>query len=292
MKQIPHKVIFTAGSGRSGTTSLADLFRHNIKNCVAWHEPFIDPDKAGVDPSQLTDYRPGGKILEGAGFGRAIQWYDDDDPCLDLIIKHKARIIRKQECDVYLEANHAFLKSMCDGMVQEFPNLYLVHLTRHPVVVARSFVNRIRNPSVFEEGYRLWNVAPGMRKNCMPDPPHSATYIQYYVWQWLELELRLVRFLECHPEVEIIDIDVNNLSDVTAVMSMFRALDLHSFNGPTRIPSPANVNSKVTRVNEQDIEETHTLLNLVPSEIFARLRNPYDLEELRLTGKCSCREQA
>lgn len=285
---MPDKVIFTATSGRSGTTTLVDIFTGNVANCTALHEPWIDPTKAGVDPSSLSGKMPGGKLLEGAGFGEALRWYDEDNPLLDGVLKHKARIIRKLNCDVYLEANHAFLKSMCEGMVREFPSLCLVHLTRHPLEVARSFVNKFRDLSNFKVGYALWNVLPGMRKNCLPDLPANATYIQHYVWQWLELELRLVGFLEKFPGTEIVDIDVNELGNATAVESMFHALGITGIKKPLKIPGPANVNINQTRVSGQDLEEACALLGQLPSGLIAKLRQPYDLEIMLQTGSSSC----
>ncbi len=201
-----------------------------------------------------------------------------------MLVRLKVREIRRLRCAVYFEANHAFLKSTCDGLAREFPDLKLVHLTRAPLEVSRSFLNRYTSldHERFLREFMRWNVHPGFRKNILPALAQESTPMQYYVWAWIEVELRFVRFLEAHPETPFFELDVAQLSDPGVVAEMFEALGVERL-APLTLPCELNVGTKPTRVTEQDLVEARQLLRTIPDGALSRLRNPYDLLVLRNT---------
>src|SRR5262245_49381152 len=124
--------IFALSSGRSGTHFLYELIRRNALDCAARHEPY------GFNPSM---------------FGRPI--YDHavgERAYTRKLLERKRKIIERCGAGVYVETNHAFLKSWYDLAPEYFPQLKLLHLVREPLKVAKSewsreeLLNRLHLP--------------------------------------------------------------------------------------------------------------------------------------------------
>lgn len=271
-------MIFTAGSGRSGTTSIARFFQANVKDCIAEHEP---PPLPGGRVARLKNMllgRPSYRFHD-KGFGAAMRWYDGDDARLNGVVRRKADRIRKMECKVYLEANHSFLKSTCDGLASEFPDLALIHLTRDPLEVAKSFSNRIsgRNGQRFER----WNPLPGFNKNCLPMADETLSPFQRYLWMWIEIELRFVRFIGRNPDVSFFELDTQQLNDKPSMEAMLDCFGLEAKSETLRLSAPLNSNLVDTKLSDEDLEEAKAFLQRLPAETLHALRRPYQLLEIR-----------
>src|SRR5579859_2838590 len=103
-------VIFTLSSARSGTLFLRNLFQKNIKNCCARHEPFFDW---------------GNPTLLGPAIYDAYAWRFDK---LRQLLVRKRDYISRTKGHVYLESNHAFLKSAYLVALEFLPEMGLIHL--------------------------------------------------------------------------------------------------------------------------------------------------------------------
>lgn len=182
--------IFTLTSARSGTLYLRNLFKHNIANCAARHEPFFD----WGNPTLF------GPAIHDALIGRV-------DNIRQLLAK-KQRYIRQLGVDVYVESSHAFLKSAYLAALEFFPEMKLIHLIRDPLKVAKSeayreiWRRRMRAPFHYcrtENGKRFFRWAltgeePIYRTPGLP----QLTRFQWYLLQWIEIENRAISFLAQH----------------------------------------------------------------------------------------------
>jgi len=175
---------------------------------------------------------------------------------------------------VYLEANHSFLQSLCDGLVEKIPELQVIHLTRNPMEVARSFANR---PTVYEH----WHVMPNFRKNCLRMESAILTDFQRHLWAWIEVELRFARFIKKYPQVRFYELEINQLNNAVEMQKMLDFFHLQTKTGELCVVEAKNQNAVSTVVNVRDYHEAQQLLRDIPLETLASLRNPYSLLDIR-----------
>ena len=268
------KVFFTSGSGRSGTTTIVHFFNQNIADCIAEHE--AAPPQPRNKLHKLYQLLTGTFMdpFEDKGFRRALQWYDHDDPRLQQVIQRRVTRIQNMPGTVYLEANHSFLQSLCDGLVEKIPELQVIHLTRNPMEVARSFANR---PTVYEH----WHVMPNFRKNCLRMESAILTDFQRHLWAWIEVELRFARFIKKYPQVRFYELEINQLNDAAEMQKMLDFFHLQTKTGELCVVEAKNQNAVSTVVNVRDYHEAQQLLRDIPLETLASLRNPYSLLDIR-----------
>jgi|GEM_PF-3441157 hypothetical protein len=268
------KVFFTSGSGRSGTTTIVHFFNENIADCIAEHE--AAPPEPRNKLHKVYQLLTGTFMdpFEDKGFRRALQWYDQDDPRLQKVINRRVTRIQNMPGAVYLEANHSFLQSLCDGLVEKIPELQVIHLIRNPVEVARSFANR---PTVYEH----WHVMPNFRKNCLRMESAILTDFQRHLWAWIEVELRFARFIQKYPQVRFYELEINQLNDAVEMQKMLDFFHLQTKTGELCVVEAKNKNAVSTVVNPRDYHEAQQLLRDIPLETLALLRNPYMLFDIR-----------
>lgn len=276
------KVFFTATTGRTGTTTLVDAFSRNLNDCVAEHEPVSKP--TGPLERAVCRWRLGKTgSIEKRGFGQAIQWYDRNDVRLKYLVRMRARRIRRFGCQVYLESSHAFLSSQCDEMVTAFPDMGLIHLLRDPLEVAVSFRNRsvirVLNDD-FLSPVGKWHPLPDQSRNCLPLPKTATTTLQYYLWIWIDAELRCLRFLERNPQVRCFHLDTYELNSPQKLAELFDNFGLEPVNKTIQTAGVQNRNSEKTSISDQDIIEVKTLLQAIDPQIIQKLPYPYKLGEL------------
>lgn len=280
------QVFFTATVGRSGTTTLVEVFRRNILGSIAEHEPCCR--LRGLQRVYRWLYPAYAQHLESRGFGLALQWADQDSPHSRRLVHLRARRIRQMKCEVYLESSHAFLSSLEEQYIKVFPQLRVVHLVRHPLEVATSSYNkRVRptNDPEFLTRFSRWHPHPQARKNCLPAPMPEMTVIQTHFWAWIEAELRFVRFLSRHPEVPHFTLETAELSDPQRLAAMFDHFGLERSNGPIVVPPRQNQNQVKTVVTAQAREEARELLQHIDESVLNQLPNPFNLLAIRNTTR-------
>lgn len=273
---------FTATTGRTGTQSLVELFQLNLPDCKAEHEPACYPRYFGWLHRRLFPTRL--DKLTRRGFGHALEWYDQDSPRLMRLVRCRAGRIRRLGCRVYLESSHAFLSSLGESYLREFPDLGLIHLTRTPLEVAVSYCHRNRIPtddSRFLRVFSHWHPHPDSRQNCLRPPPARLNCLQYYLWAWIEAELRFLCFVEKYPSVRHFALDTAELNEVNRITDMFRFFGLETRSAVPELPPVRNRNRERTLVTEAVRETAHDLLRRLDIEVLERLPRPYDLLELR-----------
>ncbi|MGZ5567304.1 MAG: hypothetical protein ACXWKG_09845, partial [Limisphaerales bacterium] len=184
------RIFFTLASARSGTLFLRGVFQSNVRGCDCRHEPFFDWGNPTL-------------------FGPAIyDAYAGRHECIRERLLKKKHYIDRLPSDIYLESNHAFLKSMYVAAMDVFPQLELIHVVRDPLRVARSeayreeWRRRVRAPFHFyngEDGQRhfCWALT-GNEDIFQQFEGRKLTLFQWYLIQWIEIENRAMAFLQQH----------------------------------------------------------------------------------------------
>ena len=258
--------IFVLASGRSGTKFLTDLFRYNVKNCTCKHEPFPDM------------------------FGRPIYWYNKGEinKIRRLFYIKKLRI-NYSLGEVYIETNHAFLKSFCEVAMEFFPDMKLIHLIRNPLKVAKSKLNRhlvidkIHLPFRYyrKNGKKYFRWALTWEEKIFQDIRHlDLTLYQKYIVQWIEIENRAMRFLDKynkHRDCFTLSVpeDINNPSTIKDLFD-FLEVKLKRKNIYIKGRKNKTPGAKKTVVTEEDKAQFREVVNNLPDkylEIFKR--EPY-----------------
>jgi hypothetical protein len=263
--------IFVLASGRSGTKFLSGLFKYNVKNCVSKHEPVI-PDM----------------------FGKPTYWYQrgETDKIRDLFLVKRDRINR-YKTDVYIETNHAFLKSFSDVAMEFFPDMKLIHLVRNPFKVARSELNR---ESWINDGpvkaifptYRYYRASDGKKyfrwaltgnEEIFKEVKlKQLTPYQKYVVQWVEIENRAISFLDIYNKNDdCFTLSVpKELNDPKVLKKMFDFFDLELKGEDIVIKGDENKIKIATVVSNKDEEEFKQVINALPDKYLKIFRKePY-----------------
>ncbi len=172
------KLIFTATTGRSGTTSLTALFAA-VPGSVSYHEPYPIMNGEWLHKASY------GEIAEVEAYFRKVK---------SIYIRRAAAGAR-----YYLEANHLFIKTFIAAALEEFGSkIEIIHLVRPAAEVAES-IYRIRNWPGTADGNKWWldYRAPN---NLIPvadlldaDPALSHPFYKA-LWYWYEAEARIERW--------------------------------------------------------------------------------------------------
>lgn len=205
-----HSLIFVATTGRSGSGSLASVFRA-VTGMAAFHEP---------EPVM------NGKPMIERNFGRNARAKEVYDHAKAVSIRLRALGHR-----YYAETNHIFIKGFYDYVIADFPGkVKIVHLYRDPVKVASSL-------------YRLglWPGSPKGNKWCL-DMNGTENVIQISadlaengelnhpffrcLWYWYETEARVSRLRHNNTDLLIVDFFTEHLQNVEALCELMENLGL------------------------------------------------------------------
>ena len=263
--------IFMLSSGRSGTNYLAELFTNNIENCIAKHEPKIDM------------------------FGKPIYWHlEGNFNKIRRRFKVKKWFINRYKADVFIETNHAFLKSYSDVAIEFFPDMKLIHSIRNPLEVAKSQLNRPDKVWIgeLESGLKIksYHFYPGDdgKKYCrwaltgkekiFNDINMKLTKYQKFLIQWIEIENRAMNFLEKYNKKN--DCFTLNspqdLNDVKKIMEMFNFFNLKTKKTDTELKGNKNPGKTSTVITSEEIQQFQDLIANIPNnylKIFSK--EPY-----------------
>jgi len=254
--------IFVMSSSRSGTFFLSELFKFNVKNCVSKHEP--DPDM----------------------FGKPIYWNSiGNKDKIKKLFKKKCKKIEKymiQKKDLYLESNHAFLKSFCDVAAEFYPDLRLIHLIRNPLAVAKSQLNRgifVGKSCKIPGYYNINNYRVGLKKKVcrwalsgeeeiFKKFSFNLTNYQKLLVQWIEIENRAIDFLRKYSKYnDCYTIETTkDFYDKNKIQKMFDFFGLETKQKEIFIPLDKNVGDVQTVVTKEDADELKKLIEVIPKE--------------------------
>lgn len=184
----PPKTVFLLGNGRSGTRYLCGLFRNNVPDCVAVHEPYLRASSPSMFGRAIFDYTHGQCDRVRDAFAR------------------KLRGILSYGTTWYVETNHAFLKSFADAAMEAFPDMKLVHAVRNPLQACASQTHREEFIHRWHVPFRFYSAGNGRRYyrwRLTGDEPiyqyfddSSLSIFQRFFIQWIEIENRAQQFLD------------------------------------------------------------------------------------------------
>jgi hypothetical protein len=269
MPRVIHEVsvrtIFTLASGRSGTRFLHELITRNACDCVSKHEPYL------TNPSM---------------FGRAIYAHATGDAgYVRKLLQRKRKVIGDYHPKTYVETSHAFLKSWFDLAPAYFPDTYSVHLLRHPLAVAKSFVNReaflrkLRLPFTTYRGgdgrpYFYWSLT-GLEPIFRAFFDVRLSRFQWYLLEWIEIENRAARFLALSAgEDRCVRLRVpEDINDPAQVRALFRRLGLRVRSGDLDQSGFRNATpGRPTRIGAAEMQQATALLQRLPDAYLSVFR--------------------
>jgi len=215
------KLIFTSTTGRSGTGYLVNLFNSNALNATAEHDPrptgygeairwYDNNQEKKLDTlvrKKLRRLKLGRKLGEGfynMPFWKQITRYKMKNPkspisySIQIPIEHIVPFV--PILDVYLESTHSFMKSFAESMYKYVPDFSIIHITRNPLEMAKSFLNRNSIPS--NNNPHL--IDPEFKRNELKIDIRMTDF-QKCLWYWFEVELRHMNFIKNHDIKKIYD---------------------------------------------------------------------------------------
>jgi hypothetical protein len=264
-------VILTLASGRSGTSFLADFFKKNAHNCYSTHEPY---------------FTYGNPTL----FGKTIDWNAtcNDEKLLPLLEK-KQQFINACKQPVYIEANHALLKSAHRHIALLFDNVGFIHLVRNPKLVAKSELLReelIRKTHIpfceytSDAGERFFRWSLTGKESIFQHFKQPLSRFQFYLLQWLEIEYRAMRLItQNHYQNRVFFIDVEKQlkqPEVLEELCRFFAVD---YTTPLNMQLKSNRTPFVgpTILSAEEEHEWRFIVKHLPDDYFNIFQSaPYD----------------
>lgn len=203
------RMIFSINPGRSGSNYLADLLETS-DSTASFHE--ANPNMSGDTIDLINKY-----------------------PMVDTLkIRKKTKLLflKKQllaipENLVYCDTNQQFIKSFYDVVLSTFSNVEVIVLRRDFVSVLKSFVQL----GFYTENHRAtkkWMVSFDSPNFCF-NPPYSKEKldpIDSIITYLIEIELRIEKFKKDYPNVNIIEVYLDQLMDKTEVKKLFEKLNI------------------------------------------------------------------
>ncbi|MFX0072338.1 MAG: hypothetical protein ACFFAO_14725 [Candidatus Hermodarchaeota archaeon] len=282
MKNNEIRLVFVSASGRCGTGYLSNLINENACNATSEHEPY--PRGEGL-PSKWYDKQNSlalkklalkklARIKRGRKYGKfaVIRSITRKKNKLlippNLILRNLFPSVEIK--DIYAETSHTFVKSFGEEMVKLRPDLRLIHLTRNPLEVAKSFFNRNSIP-----GLSPFLLDPNFKRNEIKIPL-TMTAFQKCLWYWFETEIRHIKFIENY-DLKVIDVDIKELTERKFVEKMFKtlAIEFKSVN----LDLDRNKNIKATYISPNEIKEAKEVINAIPDHIFDKIGDKYSVRD-------------
>lgn len=202
--------IFVATTGRSGTSSLTRVFETAVDAVASRHEPH---------PVMFSDFPQG----------------IDREEYFQKLFRTLKRIYIKRAAAghrYYLETNHQFIKNFAVPAIEHFGSkIRIIHLKRDPVSVAASFFAIGSIPVNTQRG-RYYLLDPSDHTNLIRMPELLDVSGQFghdlykCLWYWYEIEARVKVIRQRYPAVTWVDVETEQLNDLTALRSMFEQLGI------------------------------------------------------------------
>jgi len=199
--------IFVATTGRSGSTSLTNLF-NEIEGCASYHEPYPvmhrDPDSEASGNPTLLGLR---KIVN---IKRSSIGYD-----------------------YYVETNHQFIKGFYADVFHKLPHdkISVICLKRAAIRSALSFYSIGSIPGVTENG-KTWLLDPENPDNVIniytedDTPPFLQSDFIKCLWYVYETYARTHKIRALNPDIRWVDMQTDELNSLDGVTRLLEQLGI------------------------------------------------------------------
>jgi len=189
-------LIFVSSTGRSGTTYLSKLVSH-ISDTKGYHVP--EPQCTGKVLIDCNNYKD------------------------NAVLSVKKESIRKSiKNGRYFESSPLFLRCFVEEALELGEEMRLpvgvIHLTRDPLQVARSYNNRNSVPGSLD---CVWRLPMEARKNFLKITEGLTSY-QKNLWDWFENEIRFHHYKSKFDKTyDMYFSDLNNISKLKEMLAFF-----------------------------------------------------------------------
>jgi hypothetical protein len=202
------RLIFSINSGRAGSKYLAQLLG-TAAGVESFHE--AEPKMSGdyiamINAAPLVESREKRRIKSAA----------------------IAEVLRRSAPDiVYVETNHAFIKTFYDVVLEDFLNVEVIILRRDLALVLKSFIElgyfSPRNPLAYS-----WMSSPSAATAALPAlaPDSALDQFDLCIAYLLDIEARAERFQNEYPEVRRHEARLEDLNEIGRLQDFFQPLGL------------------------------------------------------------------
>lgn len=234
-------------------------------------------------------------------FGKPIYWYQTGQKeKIRKLFKKKQEKIKSYNVNVYVETNHAFLKSFSDVALEYFPDMKLIHTIRNPLKVAKSNFNRyeqlrkIHYPLKYrgDDGkkYIKWTLTGNEEifktfnfdSKTILQVNYKHKIYQYFLLEWIEIENRAMRFLDNykkHDDCYTLEVP-KDLNKENIIKDMFNFFGLELKKEDITLYGRKNKGAKPTIITEEDKKQLREIVSKIPAQYLQIFqKKPYvDLE--------------
>ncbi|WP_435311990.1 hypothetical protein [Primorskyibacter sedentarius] len=274
------KYVLVVTTGRSGSSFFTNMVNDNAENAFSEHEPnvisgdqstiwYYEDNQAGLN--EIVERK-----LARLKRGEQVASLPVSDTLHGLIRKTpwKGRVPRVPVREIYVEVDNGALKSWGPAFVEAVPQVDIIHLTRDPMVQAKSAENRGSYPNP-DRPYFLW---PTWERNHLPlsaDITAKLSAFQLALWYWIEMETRYAEFFASRT---LLELDLEELNDPVRVAQIFDQLGIR--HRPLDLGGGRNAGKRESFVTEADCAEARELIALLPAGTLDRISNTYGLKDL------------
>ena len=174
---------------------------------------------------------------------------------------------------IYLESTHSFIKSFGEEFYKLKSDIKLIHLTRNPLEVAKSLLNRNSIPSP----NNIYLLNPDFKKNELKII-HKLSNYQKCLWYWFEIELRHISFINKYEIDNVYDIDMYELNNINEIKKIFSFFNIEYSR--LKINVNRNANRVPTEISQQNYSEAKKFLEYLPDYVFDRIQDIYSIKRL------------
>lgn len=230
--------IFVSSIGRSGTKYLSELFK-NITVIPSFH--YIEPICHG-------------QIMKKKNNNKDIKIPE---------IEKKIKILKKYE-NIF-ESSHIFLRVYVDEVLKQLKHIYVIHLTRDPLEVGKSYNNRGSEPGNLKK--LPWRLPVNLKYNRLHIKTKMTKY-QKNLYDWIENEMRYQEYkLRFDKTFDLYFDDLNNIEKIENMLKYFninynknKLSELHLLN------LKKNENKKKTIIEEKNIIRAKEFIKILKNE--------------------------
>lgn len=276
------KYVMVITTGRSGSSFFADLVNRNALNASSEHEPNLVP----VDESTQWYYDGQDEKIANLVERKIARLRRGEMLCsLPIVGQHYTRFARSRlkrliprvpMREIYVEVDNAFLKCYGNQLLDAIPDIEFIHLTRNPLLQAKSAENRKYHPNP-NRPYFLWPTWERNTFRLSEEVTADLSDFQLALWYWFEMELRFADLMEQRGIRALLEVCIDDLNDVATAEKVFASIGIK--HRPLDLKANRNLGPRQSLITDREREEASSFLKIVPDHLLSRLPTAFDINE-------------